>query len=84
MDAQKHIGDLYNFGYFCLEKDLIRAYVWYSLAKNSGSKGATEQLDYLINDLSPQQLSKAQTQLEEWEPGQCEKNLMEVISEENE
>ena len=81
-DAQKHIGDLYYFGSFhLLKKDLIRAYVWYSLAANSGDKGAAEQVDILTRELSPGQLSKAQSLLEEWEPGRCEKELMEANSE---
>jgi len=82
-DAQKHIGDLYYFGIDELNIDLIRAYVWYSLAAKSGNKEASELLDYLVKELSPQQLSKAQIKLDEWEPGQCERDLMEAILEGN-
>jgi len=78
-DAQKHIGDLYYFGTDEINIDLIRAHVWYSLAAKSGNKEASELLDHLVKELSPQQLSKAQIQLDEWKPGQCQRDLMEAI-----
>ena len=81
-DAQKHIGDLYYFSYYnFFEKNLVSAYVWYSLAANNGHKGAAEQVDILTRELSPEQLSKALIKLEEWEPGQCERDLKETILE---
>ena len=68
-NAQKHIGDLYYFSYYnFFEKNLVSAYVWYSLAANNGHKGAAEQVDILTRELSPEQLSKAQIRLEEWKP----------------
>jgi hypothetical protein len=79
VNAQKYVGDFYSFGFFSLKKDLIRAYVWYSLAAKSANKEASEQLGYLVKELSPQQLKEARTQLDEWEPGQCERDLMEAI-----
>jgi len=81
-DAQKHIGDRYYHSTYEIKADLISAYVWYSLAVNGGNKGAAEQLDSLINELSTQQLIKAQIQLEEWEPGQCKSDLEEHRSKE--
>ena len=68
-NAQKYIGDLYYFSYYnFFEKNLVSAYVWYSLAANNGHKGAAEQVDILTRELSPEQLSKAQIRLEEWKP----------------
>jgi len=80
-DAQKRIGDLYYFGSFYIKKDLIHAYVWYTLAANGGDNRAAEQVDKLTSELSLGQLSKAQIQLDEWEPGQCERDLMKAIPE---
>ena len=80
-EAQKRIGDLYCLGLLGLERDLVRAYVWYALAASGGNNGATEKLDQLTNELSPQQLSEALIKLEEWEPGQCERDLKETILE---
>ena len=82
-DAQTYIGDLHYLGAYGIEKNLIQAYVWYNLAANNGNSYASEQLYNLMNELSPQQLSKAQAHLEEWEPGQCERDLMKAIPEEN-
>ena len=82
--AQKRIGELYYQGLYGLHKDLTQAYIWYALAANGGDNGAAVQLDELTNELSPQQLNEAQILLEAWEPGQCEKYLMEAISEVNE
>lgn len=73
--AQKHICDLFYLGAHETERDLIRAYVWCSLAANGGDKVAAKQLDELTNEISLQQLNEAQIKLEEWKPGQCEKDL---------
>ena len=83
-DAQTYIGDLHYLGAYGIERNLIQAYVWYNLAANNGNSYASEQSDKLMHELSPQQLSKAQAHLEEWKPGQCERDLMEAMPEENE
>jgi TPR repeat protein len=83
-EAQKRIGDLYYLGLLGLERDLIRSYVWFSLADKGGNNGATEQLDELTSELSPQQLDEAQMQLEAWEPGQCIRDLMGAIEKQSE
>jgi TPR repeat protein len=79
--AQRRIGELYYQGLYGLHKDLTQAYVWYTLAANGGDDGAAEQVDLLIEELSAQQLSDARIKLEEWEPGQCERDLKEAIPE---
>jgi len=81
-EAQAYIGDLHYLGAYGLEKNLLQAYVWYSLAAK-GNSYASGKLDKLTNELSPQQLNEAQIQLEAWEPGQCARDLMEAISEGN-
>jgi hypothetical protein len=78
-DAQKHIGDLYHFGTDEINIDLIRAYVWYSLAATGGNIEATRQLSLLVDALSPDQSDEALRQLLYWKPGQCERDLKQVI-----
>jgi hypothetical protein len=79
-DAQKHIGDLYYLGTHGIKRDLILAYVWYSLAAAGENIEATRQLHPLIDELSPSQTDEAVRQLLDWEPGQCERDLTEAIS----
>lgn len=83
-DAQKHIGDLFYLGTHGIKRDLIRAYVWYSLAATGGNIEATRQLYPLIDELFPDQSDEAVRQLLDWEPGQCERDLNNAIFEGNE
>ena len=77
-DAQAYIGDLYYIGAYSLDKNLTQAYVWYSLAANKGNSYATQQIRKLESDLSPSQLIEANYQLEHWEPGHCQNDLLEA------
>ena len=83
-NAQTYVGDLHYPGAYGLKKNLIQAYVWYSLAATNGNLYASEQLDKLTNELSTQQLSEALIRIDECKPGQCERDLMEAFSGENE
>lgn len=83
-DAQTYIGDIYYLGAYGLDKNLMQAYVWYNLAADNGNSYAARQSEKVVTGLSPQQLNKAQIQLEEWEPGHCKNDLLEAISQENE
>jgi TPR repeat protein len=79
-----HIGDHYYFGTDEINTDLIQAYVWYSFAAAGGNKEATKQLQSLVNMLSQSQSGEAIRQTLDWKPGQCERDLMKAIPEENE
>ena len=83
-DAQTYVGDLYYLGAYGLDKNLILAYVWYNLAAKNGNSYAAMQSERVAIKLSPQQLNKAQIQLEEWVSGQCKRDLLKAISEGNE
>jgi hypothetical protein len=83
-DAQTYVGDLHYLGAYGLEKNLIQAYVWYSLAAKNGYSYATKQLEKVVIELSPEQLVEAQHRLEQWQPGQCERDLMGAISKKDE
>jgi hypothetical protein len=78
-DAQKHIGDIYYFGVYLVDIDLIRAYVWYSLAAVNGDEDAKMLLSEVTSKLTPDQLREAQYNLERWAPGQCKKDLEEDL-----
>jgi len=78
-DAQAHIGDLYYSS--ILERNLIQAFVWYSLAANNGYSHAVKRLENVIIELSQVQLLEAERRLKQWEPGQCRRDLMNAISE---
>ena len=74
-DAQKHIADIYFYGRYNVNKDMQRAYVWYSLAVTGGSDEADTRLGSVESVLTPDQLTEAQRLFEQWEPGQCERDL---------
>ena len=80
-DAQKHIGDLYYLGIHGIKRDLILAYVWYSLAAMGENKEVNKQLQSLVDELSPRQVDEAVSKLLNWKPGQCERDLKNTIIE---
>jgi hypothetical protein len=83
-DAQTYVGDLYFLGAYDLRKNLIQAYVWYSLGARNGNSYAASQLDKVIIELSPDKLLEAQHYLEQWKTGQCERDLFDAISNKDE
>jgi len=52
-----------------------RAFVWYSLAAKGGNEKAQTQLDTITLVMTTNQLSESQQLLEQWHPGQCERNI---------
>ena len=82
--AQTCIGDLFYLGSYGLKKNLIQAYIWYSLAANRGIPYANRQVTKLTRELTTNQLIKSKQRLEQREPGQCIGELMEAISEKDE
>jgi hypothetical protein len=75
-DAQYYIGNIY-FDKPYYKPDLLRAYVWYSLAASGGHEVAATKLQKVLSELTPDQLSKASHLLKMWRPGECEKDLIE-------
>jgi hypothetical protein len=76
-DAQKHIADIFYFGLFNVEKDPVRAYVWYKLASTNGDIEASSSINKMAKEMSVVQLYEAQQLLVQWEPGHCESDLLE-------
>ena len=80
-DAQTQIGDLYYVGsYGLFDKDLIQAYVWYSLGSKNGNSYAASLVEKVRRELTPEQLLLAEDRLERWEPGRCRMDLLTAAS----
>jgi TPR repeat protein len=79
-DAQVYVGDLYYLGAYDLDKDIVQAYVWYSLAEANGSPYASEKVVKLQNEMSDEILAAAQLKIEQWQPGTCRQDLLEAAA----
>ncbi|MFN2189773.1 MAG: hypothetical protein ACK2T3_13495 [Candidatus Promineifilaceae bacterium] len=74
--AQKRIADIYYSGLYKVERDLTRAYVWYSLASADDGIDISHRLNVVVNQMSPKEFAEAQRLLERWEPGHCKIDLL--------
>ena len=74
-DAQLYIAKIYEYGTSEMQINLVRAWVWYSLAAQNGDAQASEQLPRVTSELTSEQLQEAKRQLALWEPGQCIQEL---------
>ena len=80
-DAQTQIGELYYVGsYGLFDKDLIQAYVWYSLGSKNGNSYAASLVEKVRRELTPEQMLLAEDRLERWEPGRCRVDLLTAAS----
>ena len=79
-DAQAYVGDLYYLGKYSLDKDIIQAYVWYSLAADNGSTYAAEKKRILDKEMSKELLAETRRRIEQWQPGSCRQNLLDAAS----
>lgn len=72
--ALAEVGRLYTTDNIVVKKDLLRAYLWYSLAEERSYKGGPN----ITTLLSPKELAEAQRLVKDWElhPGQCERELI--------
>jgi hypothetical protein len=80
-DPQRRIGDLLYYGYGeTPNRDLVRAYVWYSLAAKGCNSEAQIRLLALEKQLTDEELQDARRRLDAWKPGhgQCMKDLTEA------
>ena len=75
-NAQIEVGRHFAQGNYGIQKDFRRAYVWYSLASNSGFD---THLKLLVQDMTPKQINDAKRMLADWKPGQCEEDLAPAI-----
>jgi hypothetical protein len=70
-DAQLYIAKIYEYGAYEGQINLVRAWVWYSLAAQNGDPVALDKVKHLTGALNAEQLAEAKRQLVAWKPGQC-------------
>ena len=63
-----------------INQDLARAYVWFSLALQGDVGEYRSNLDSVIKFMSQAQLNEAEHMLTNWKPGQCERDLVPIDS----
>jgi TPR repeat protein len=74
--AQTEVASLYLKGRGGMTRDLTRAYLWYSLAVRNGNEGYRWRLEEVARLMTPEQGAKAAEMLGNWQPGQCEQELI--------
>jgi len=75
-NAQIEVGRHFAQGNYGLQKDLKRAYVWYSLAS---SCVLSMHLRLLSQKMTSEQIAEAKIMLKDWKPGQCEHDLIPAV-----
>jgi len=78
-EAQWRLASILYYGWYGVAKDHIRSYMWYSLASTGSgiwAEWATRQLVTRFDELSPVELAQAEQMVADWEPGQCESDLV--------
>ena len=79
--AQGRLGDIYYNGWFGVNVDHIRSYMWFRLASRGDDKWAAwaeRQLKTRFKGLMPAEIKQAERMADEWKPGQCEQSLTPV------
>lgn len=71
-DAQNEVGGFYRWGRGPITKDIVHAYLWYTLAANQGHKAASRQQNFTIEKMTLAQLPEAARLVSEWEPNPAE------------
>jgi hypothetical protein len=83
-DAQLYIARVYDYSAYGGQVNLVRAWVWYSLAAQNGDEVAADRVKRITEELDPQKLAEAKRQLAAWTPGQCAEELEKLIRDEGE
>ena len=76
--ARMEIGRLYQEG-IVLKKNQFRAYLWYALAGQAGLVNALDEIIDLRKQMSLEQIKEADQLITDWQPGQCEQDLIAEI-----
>jgi len=74
--AQNELASEYRRGIRFVKRNLVQAYVWYSLAVQGGAIEYRDRLEELTAAMTPEQIDEAERQLDAWTPGQCERDLV--------
>ncbi|WP_417455046.1 peptidoglycan-binding protein [Kiloniella sp.] len=82
-DAQFMLGYVYSKGYGTTQ-DYVQAHKWFNIAASQGDREARRARDKLTPFMSAQQISQAQEEAANWQPGSAEakKGAEEIQSEE--
>lgn len=64
-DGQYGLGAMYDVG-DGVPQDYKKAYMWYSLSAEQGDEIASESLDLLAEEMTPEQISQAQEMARKW------------------
>ena len=67
-DGQFSVGSFWAKGLAGLPKDLIRAYMWFSLSAARGNEKASRSRDKIARNMTPAQIAEAQALANEWKP----------------
>jgi hypothetical protein len=78
--AQGRLGDIYYNGWFGVDSDFVRSYMWFTLAtrgQGEWADWAKRQLELRLKfkELTPDDVRRAEKMAAEWEPGQCVRDL---------
>ncbi|MEM7440623.1 MAG: tetratricopeptide repeat protein [Pseudomonadota bacterium] len=66
--AQSGIGWYYELGIGLPAPDLVRAYLWYALSSIGGDPDAVDSLEQLQNRMTPAEIARAQTLVNDYKP----------------
>jgi hypothetical protein len=61
-------------------KNLIRAYVWYSLATKGNDRLAVDRVEILSQILTAEELKEARQKFADWKPGQCMSDVSDALA----
>jgi len=75
-ESQRYIGDLYYES--GINDGAVNSFLWYSLAAAGNDPEAANRLSQVRQELSPEQLTRAEIRLRQWRPGNCASKLQSV------
>ena len=68
LHAQNNIAYLYYTGRG-VPRDMTYAYMWFAFAASQGSESAATMRDWIETQLSEEQIARARSMADEWQPG---------------
>jgi hypothetical protein len=74
-DARNTLGHHYRFGWTPVDRDLSKAYMWFTLAMQVATGDdlthTKSVIEELLSQLTPTQISAAKLFFKDWKPGDC-------------
>ena len=72
--ASSYVAFHFRYGWHPVEKDLVKAYLWYTFAVNRGDSSATGHRRDLESEMSVAEITEAEQLVREWQadPSDCE------------